>query len=85
MVVEIIMPLPFFTSTEDNRRDAIVTFTHDEVRKPGDLVNYCLFRDLQNVSEEVGITPEIAYCRHAAPTNRVSRLSASGMPFPPYR
>ena len=80
MVVEVIMTFPFLTAMEENRRDSVVTLAHDEVCKPGNLINDGLFRDLQYVAEEVCITPEIAYCGHTAPADRVAGLSTPKCP-----
>ena len=74
--IEIVMTRPCRAVAEDDRRDTIIALTHDKVCKTGNLVNYSFFGYLENMSEQIGISPEVPYRRKPAPPDCVTGLTA---------
>src|SRR5512133_2557570 len=60
---------------EDYRGYTIVALAHHHVAKPRNLIDNRLLRDLQDVPEEIRITPEVPDRGHTAPADRIAGLA----------
>ena len=61
----------------DFSRDSCVAFSHYEVGKCCNLINYSFFGDFKLKSKEVVISSEVANSSHAGPSNGCSALSSA--------